>query len=48
MWPSWHWNVGGYSFAFNVFLPALLPLGLIMTGLGWGKMRTAATLAWVG
>jgi len=33
MWPSWHWNVGGYSFAFNVFLPALLPLGLLMTGL---------------
>jgi ubiquinol-cytochrome c reductase cytochrome b subunit len=33
MWPSWHWNVGGYSFAFNVFLPAFLPLGLVMTGL---------------
>jgi quinol---cytochrome-c reductase cytochrome b subunit len=33
MWPSWHWNVGGYSFAFNVFLPAFLPLGLIITGL---------------
>jgi ubiquinol-cytochrome c reductase cytochrome b subunit len=33
MWPSWHWNVGGYSFAFNVFLPAFLPLGLVITGL---------------
>jgi ubiquinol-cytochrome c reductase cytochrome b subunit len=33
MWPSWHWDVGGYSFAFNVFLPAFVPLGLIMTGL---------------
>jgi ubiquinol-cytochrome c reductase cytochrome b subunit len=33
MWPSWHWNVGGYSFAFNVFLPAFLPLGVIITGL---------------
>jgi ubiquinol-cytochrome c reductase cytochrome b subunit len=33
MWPSWHWNVGGYSFAFNVFLPALLPLGLVITAL---------------
>ncbi len=33
MWPSWHWDVGGYSFAFNVFVPALVPLGLIMTGL---------------
>jgi quinol---cytochrome-c reductase cytochrome b subunit len=33
LWPSWHWNVGGYSFAFNVFLPSLLPLGLVITGL---------------
>ena len=33
MWPSWHWNVLGHSFAFNVFLPAFLPLGLVMTGL---------------
>src|SRR6516162_4449825 len=33
MWPSWHWNVGGYSFAFNVFLPALVPLGVLITGL---------------
>ncbi len=33
MWPSWHWNVGGYSFAFNVFLPAFLPLGVVITGL---------------
>jgi ubiquinol-cytochrome c reductase cytochrome b subunit len=33
LWPSWHWNVGGYSFAFSVFLPALLPLGLVITGL---------------
>jgi ubiquinol-cytochrome c reductase cytochrome b subunit len=33
MWPSWHWNVGGYSFAFNVFVPALVPLGALLTGL---------------
>jgi len=33
MWPSWHWDVGGYSFAFNVFLPSFVPLGLIITGL---------------
>jgi ubiquinol-cytochrome c reductase cytochrome b subunit len=33
MWPSWHWNVGGYSFAFNVFVPALVPLGVLITGL---------------
>jgi ubiquinol-cytochrome c reductase cytochrome b subunit len=33
MWPSWRWNVGGYSFAFNVFVPALIPLGVLLTGL---------------
>ncbi len=29
MWPSWHWNVGGYSFAFNVFLPAFTFYGIM-------------------
>src|SRR6516165_9930503 len=33
MWPSWRWNVGGYSFAFNVFVPALIPLGVLLTAL---------------
>jgi ubiquinol-cytochrome c reductase cytochrome b subunit len=32
VWPSWSWNVAGHTFAFNVFLPALVPLGLIFTG----------------
>ncbi len=30
--PSWSWNVLGHTFAFNVFIPALVPLGLIFTG----------------
>jgi ubiquinol-cytochrome c reductase cytochrome b subunit len=32
MMPSWSWNVLGHTFAFNVFIPALVPLGLIFTG----------------
>jgi quinol---cytochrome-c reductase cytochrome b subunit len=30
--PSWSWNVLGHTFAFNVFIPALVPLGLIFGG----------------
>ncbi len=30
--PSWSWDVLGHTFAFNVFLPALVPLGLIFGG----------------
>jgi len=33
MWPSWRWNVDGYSFAFNVFVPALVPLNMLLTKL---------------
>jgi ubiquinol-cytochrome c reductase cytochrome b subunit len=33
MWPSWTWNVLGHTFSFNVFLPAFLPLGALLTGL---------------
>ncbi len=29
--PPWQWVVFGHTFAFNVFIPALLPLGGIMT-----------------
>jgi ubiquinol-cytochrome c reductase cytochrome b subunit len=32
MMPAWQWVVFGHTFAFNVFIPALVPLGLIMTG----------------
>ena len=31
MMPPWQWVVFGHTFAFNVFIPALVPLGLIMT-----------------
>ncbi len=31
MWP-WEWNVAGHTFAFNVFIPALVPLGIIFGG----------------
>jgi ubiquinol-cytochrome c reductase cytochrome b subunit len=30
--PAWEWNVFGHTLAFNVFIPALVPLGLIFTG----------------
>ena len=30
--PAWQWVVFGHTFAFNVFIPALLPLGLVFTG----------------
>jgi ubiquinol-cytochrome c reductase cytochrome b subunit len=32
VWPSWSWNVLGHTLAFNVFIPALVPLGIIFTG----------------
>ncbi|HEX9033668.1 MAG TPA: ubiquinol-cytochrome c reductase cytochrome b subunit, partial [Streptosporangiaceae bacterium] len=30
--PAWQWVVFGHTFAFNVFVPALVPLGIVMTG----------------
>jgi ubiquinol-cytochrome c reductase cytochrome b subunit len=30
--PAWQWVVFNHTFAFNVFVPALLPLGLLFTG----------------
>jgi ubiquinol-cytochrome c reductase cytochrome b subunit len=32
VWPSWSWNVLGHTFAFNVFIPGLVPLGALFTG----------------
>jgi ubiquinol-cytochrome c reductase cytochrome b subunit len=29
--PAWEWVIAGHTFAFNVFVPGLLPLGLIFT-----------------
>jgi ubiquinol-cytochrome c reductase cytochrome b subunit len=33
MFPSWTWDAWGHTVAWNVLIPALLPLGLIFTGL---------------
>jgi ubiquinol-cytochrome c reductase cytochrome b subunit len=30
--PAWEWNVWGHTFQFNVFIPALVPLGIIFGG----------------
>jgi ubiquinol-cytochrome c reductase cytochrome b subunit len=30
--PNWQWVVFGHTFAFNVFIPALVPLGIIFGG----------------
>jgi ubiquinol-cytochrome c reductase cytochrome b subunit len=32
MMPNWQWAPWGHTFAFNVFVPALLPLGVIFGG----------------
>jgi ubiquinol-cytochrome c reductase cytochrome b subunit len=32
MMPNWVWNVAGHTFAINVFIPALVPLGIIFGG----------------
>jgi ubiquinol-cytochrome c reductase cytochrome b subunit len=32
VFPAWNWEVFGHDFAFNVFVPALVPLGLLFTG----------------
>lgn len=35
MWPNWSLTIFGHTFAFNVFVPAFIPLGLILTGLAF-------------
>jgi ubiquinol-cytochrome c reductase cytochrome b subunit len=32
VWPSWTWDAWGHTVAWNVVLPALVPLGLLITG----------------
>jgi ubiquinol-cytochrome c reductase cytochrome b subunit len=32
LFPNLTWNIGGYTIALNVVIPALLPLGIIFTG----------------
>jgi ubiquinol-cytochrome c reductase cytochrome b subunit len=34
VFPAWQWVFFGHTFAFNVFIPALVPLGLLFTGAG--------------
>jgi ubiquinol-cytochrome c reductase cytochrome b subunit len=42
--PAWEWNVFGHTFAFNVFIPALLPLGIVFTGAAlWPFLEQWAT-----
>jgi ubiquinol-cytochrome c reductase cytochrome b subunit len=44
MWPSWTWDAWGHTVAWNVLLPAFLPLGVIMTGLAlWPWIERWAT-----
>ncbi len=44
MMPNWAWNVGGYTIAFNVVIPALVPLGIIFTGAAlWPFLERWAT-----
>jgi ubiquinol-cytochrome c reductase cytochrome b subunit len=40
MWPSWTWDAWGHTVAWNVFLPAFLPLGVLLTGLAvWPRLE---------
>jgi ubiquinol-cytochrome c reductase cytochrome b subunit len=32
VFPSWTWDLGGHTVAWNVLIPALVPLGVIFTG----------------
>jgi len=32
VFPNWTWNLWGHTFAWNVVIPALVPLGVILTG----------------
>jgi ubiquinol-cytochrome c reductase cytochrome b subunit len=42
--PNWVWNVGGYTVALNVVIPALVPLGIIFTGAAlWPFLERWAT-----
>jgi len=44
MFPSWTWDIGGHTIAWNVFVPALVVPGLIFTALGlWPFLERWAT-----
>jgi ubiquinol-cytochrome c reductase cytochrome b subunit len=35
LWPNWSWTGFGHTLPFDVFVPAFVPLGLILVGLGF-------------
>ncbi len=44
MFPSWTWDLAGHTVAWNVLIPALVPLGLLFTGMAlWPFMERWAT-----
>jgi ubiquinol-cytochrome c reductase cytochrome b subunit len=44
MFPSWTWDLGGHTVAWNVLVPALVPLGLLFTGMAmWPFIERWAT-----
>ena len=44
MFPSWTWDIGGHTVAWNVFVPALLVMGLLFGALGaWPFLERWAT-----
>ena len=44
MFPNWTWDIGGHTIAWNVFVPALVVIGLLFTALGaWPMLERWAT-----
>ncbi len=44
MFPNWTWDIGGHTVAWNVFIPALVVIGLLFTALGvWPMLERWAT-----
>ncbi|HEY3954748.1 MAG TPA: cytochrome bc complex cytochrome b subunit [Streptosporangiaceae bacterium] len=44
MFPSWTWDLGGHTVAWNVLIPALVPLGILFTGMAmWPFIERWAT-----
>jgi ubiquinol-cytochrome c reductase cytochrome b subunit len=44
MFPSWTWDIGGHTIAWNVLIPALVVLGIMFTALGaWPFLERWAT-----
>ena len=44
MFPSWTWDIAGHTVAWNVFVPALLVMGVLFTALGvWPFLERWAT-----